>query len=214
MSDDAQASRLARESTLRPSICTFARSSVTATDTLRALRRAGATMIFFGAESGSDKVLASMNKRLTSGQTLELAARIRNFGIIPEFSFVIGNPADPEGDTRDTIRFIRKIKRLNQDAEIIVQHYIPTPHPDGMYGKIDSEIRFPDTPEEWATPRWYNFTVRKDPRLPCARNRPHSLAPQARDTSSRSARRCFLPVRDAGPLPAITRRAPAAEIPN
>jgi anaerobic magnesium-protoporphyrin IX monomethyl ester cyclase len=111
-------------------------------------------------------VLAAMNKRLTSGQTLELAARIRQFGIIPEFSFVLGNPADPEGDTRDTIRFIREIKRLNPDAEIIVQHYIPTPHPDGMYGKIDGEIRFPETPEEWATPRWYNFTVRKDPRLP------------------------------------------------
>ena len=32
-----------------------------------------------------------------------------------------------------------------------MQHYIPTPHPDGMYGKIDGEIQFPDTPEEWAT---------------------------------------------------------------
>ena len=73
-------------------------------ETLRALRRSGATMIFFGAESGSDKVLAEMNKRITSSQTLELAARIRQFGIVPEFSFVFGNPADPAGDTRDTIR--------------------------------------------------------------------------------------------------------------
>jgi anaerobic magnesium-protoporphyrin IX monomethyl ester cyclase len=46
--------------------------------TMRALRRSGATMIFFGAESGSDKVLAEMNKRITSSQTLELAARIRS----------------------------------------------------------------------------------------------------------------------------------------
>lgn len=135
-------------------------------DTLAALRKSGATMIFFGAESGSDATLAAMNKHLTSDQTLALAERIRKFGITPEFSFVLGNPADPEGDTRDTIAFIRKIKRLNPDAEIIVQHYIPTPHPDGMYGQIDGAIRFPETPEEWASERWYNFTVRKDPRLP------------------------------------------------
>jgi anaerobic magnesium-protoporphyrin IX monomethyl ester cyclase len=135
-------------------------------DTLRAIRRAGATMIFFGAESGSDATLLAMNKRITSDQTLELAARIRKFGIIPEFSFVVGNPANPELDTRETIHFIRRIKRLNPDAEIIVQHYIPTPHPDGMFGKIDSAFRFPDTPDEWATDRWFNFTIRQDPRLP------------------------------------------------
>ncbi|MDE3195685.1 MAG: B12-binding domain-containing radical SAM protein [Acidobacteriota bacterium] len=135
-------------------------------ETLDAIRRSGAAMIFFGAESGSDKVLAAMNKRITSDQTLELAARIRKFGIVPEFSFVVGNPANPEQDTRDTIRFIRKIKRLNPDAEIIVQHYTPTPHPDGMYGNVDRRIALPSTPEEWATERWLNFTIRKDPHLP------------------------------------------------
>jgi radical SAM superfamily enzyme YgiQ (UPF0313 family) len=134
-------------------------------ETLRLLRRAGAAMIFFGAESGSDWALQQMNKGMTAEQTLELAARIRHFDIVPEFSFVVGNPQCPERDTRDTISFIRRIKKLNPRAEIIVQHYIPTPHPDGMYGQVDERIDFPSTPEEWATERWYNFTVRKDPRL-------------------------------------------------
>lgn len=134
-------------------------------ETFRTLQRAGAAMIFFGAESGSDWVLEQMNKGIKAEQTLELAARIRQFGIVPEFSFVVGNPKDPERDTRETIRFIRKIKRLNPDAEIIVQHYIPTPHPDGMYGEIESKIEFPRTPEEWATERWHNFTTRHDPHV-------------------------------------------------
>jgi radical SAM superfamily enzyme YgiQ (UPF0313 family) len=134
--------------------------------TWRAIRRSGAAMIFFGAESGSDDVLVQMNKKITTGQTLELAGRIREFDIIPEFSFVIGSPKDPERDTNNTIAFIRRLKKLNRDAEIIVQHYIPTPHPDGMYGDIDGQIRFPATPDEWATERWYNFTTRQDPCLP------------------------------------------------
>lgn len=134
-------------------------------ETLELLRKSGAAMIFFGAESGSDSVLKQMNKQLTTGQTLQLASRIRKFGIVPEFAFVVGNPIDPETDTRETIQFIRKIKRINPDSEIIVQHYIPTPHPDGMYGKIDQKIEFPRTPDEWATDRWYNFTIRRDPKL-------------------------------------------------
>ena len=134
--------------------------------TLESIRDSGAAMIFFGAESGSNEVLAKMNKHLTAEQTLELAARIREYGIIPEFSFVLGSPENPDQDTRETIRFIRKIKSLNPDAEIVVQHYIPTPHPDGMFGDIDGKFAFPSTPEEWASDRWLNFTIRNDPHLP------------------------------------------------
>jgi radical SAM superfamily enzyme YgiQ (UPF0313 family) len=134
-------------------------------NTFRALQKAGSAMIFFGAESGSDWALEQMNKHITTDQTLELAAKIRKFNIVPEFSFVIGNPSRPEQDTRETIRFIRKIKRINPAAEIIVQHYIPTPHPDGMYGEIEGKIEFPRTPEGWATDRWYNFTIRHDPHV-------------------------------------------------
>jgi hypothetical protein len=35
-----------------------------------------------------------------------------------------------------------------------------------MYGEIDDKLQFPKTPEEWASPRWYNFTVRSEPSLP------------------------------------------------
>jgi len=135
-------------------------------ETFRLLQRAGAAMIFFGAESGSNLALEEMNKRITTEQTLELAERIRRFGIVPEFSFVVGNPRDPERDARETFAFIRRIKKINPDAEIIVQHYIPTPSPDGMYGKVEKEISFPSTPDQWATERWYNYSIRRDPRLP------------------------------------------------
>ncbi len=71
--------------------------------TLAALKRGGCTMVFFGAESGSDWALKEMKKGITTEQTLQVASRMRNFGIIPEFSFVVGNPGDPERDTRETL---------------------------------------------------------------------------------------------------------------
>lgn len=134
--------------------------------TLEALRRAGCAMIFFGAESGSDWALREMNKNLTTAQTLELAVRIRRFGIVPEFSFVVGNPRDPERDTRECLAFVRKIKHLNPQAEIILNHYTPVPQRASMYGSVDGKIAFPATPDEWATERWVNFVTHKDPATP------------------------------------------------
>ncbi len=134
--------------------------------TWEAIRSAGCAMIFFGAESGSNRVLKEMNKDLKAEDTLELASRIRRFGIIPEFSIIFGNPRDPEGDTQECFRFIRKLKRLNPDAEIVVQHYTPVPQRDRMYGRVEKDIQFPATPDEWATDRWQRFATQKDPSTP------------------------------------------------
>jgi anaerobic magnesium-protoporphyrin IX monomethyl ester cyclase len=145
-------------------------------NTLELIRKAGCTMIFFGAESGSNRTLEEMKKGITTEQTLTVARRLKGLGIIPEFSFVIGNPRDPEGDTRETIAFIRTIKRINSASEIIMQHYTPVPQRDTkMYGGIDGLVNFPSTPEEWATPRWHNFTIRVNPSMPWLKPRTRQL---------------------------------------
>lgn len=139
--------------------------------TLAALRRAGCTMIYVGAESGSDWVLKEMKKQLTTEQTLEFASRIHRAGIVAEFSFVIGNPRDPDRDTRECLQFIRKIKRLNPESEIIINTYTPVPQRARMYGNVEDQVEFPTTPEEWATDRWQRFTTQKDPASPWLRPR-------------------------------------------
>jgi radical SAM superfamily enzyme YgiQ (UPF0313 family) len=144
-------------------------------ETMASIARAGCTMIFFGAESGADWVLEDMQKGITTEQTLTMARRTREFGIIPEFSFVIGNPRDPETDTRETLAFIRKIKTINPDSEIIIQHYTPTPQPGQMYGDVDDKITFPSTPAEWATRQWLDFTLRIDTGAPWLRTRTKKL---------------------------------------
>jgi radical SAM superfamily enzyme YgiQ (UPF0313 family) len=143
--------------------------------TLDSLRRAGCTMIFFGAESGSNWALKEMQKGITTEQTLQVASRMRHFDIIPEFSFVIGNPNDPERDTNTTLGFIRTIKRLNPASEIIMYHYTPVPQRGAMYGNIDAQISFPTTPEEWASKRWMDFTLRIDPNTPWLKRKTKQL---------------------------------------
>lgn len=143
--------------------------------TWEAIRRAGCAMIFFGAESGSNETLKEMHKDLRAEDTLELASRIRQFGIIPEFSIIFGNPKDPERDTEECIRFIRTLKRLNPDSEIVFQHYTPVPQRDRMYGGVEGQIQFPDSPDEWATDRWQRYATQKDPATPWLRRRTKRL---------------------------------------
>jgi radical SAM superfamily enzyme YgiQ (UPF0313 family) len=140
--------------------------------TLAAIRRAGLVMVYVGAESGSDWVLKEMKKQLKVEQILEFAARIRNFGIIPELSFCLGNPKAPERDTQECLAFIRRVKRLNPEAEIIVNTYTPVPQREKMYGGVEDQVQFPASPEEWATERWQRFTTQKDPSAPWLR--PHT----------------------------------------
>jgi len=104
-----------------------------------------------------------------------MARRMREFGIIPEFSFVVGNPKNPEADTCETLAFIRKIKKINPDSEIIIKHYTPTPQPGQMYGDVNDKITFPSTPAEWASKQWLNFTLRIDTGAPWLRTRTKKL---------------------------------------
>lgn len=138
-------------------------------DTWERLRRSGLKMVFCGAESGSDEVLARMNKggQASSKLTLELAGRMRYYGIVPEFSFVLGNPPDPESDIESTLAFVRRLKRANPATELILYMYSPVPLEGTLYDEARAAgFRFPETLDEWVRGDWQSFSVRRDPGTP------------------------------------------------
>ena len=73
-------------------------------------------MAYIGAEAASDEALNRMRKGSRVDHTLEVAARCRENGVIPEFSFVLGGPDDPEGEIEKTLSFIRRLKQLHPPA--------------------------------------------------------------------------------------------------
>jgi radical SAM superfamily enzyme YgiQ (UPF0313 family) len=134
-------------------------------DTWRRLARAGLTMVFCGAESGSDAVLQKMGKGITTAQILEVAARTRDHGIIPEFSFVFGDPQEPEREIENTLAFVRRLKRVNADMELITYFYTPTPQRRGTYGDVDALSGTPTTLEEWTRPEWVAWMTHEEPQV-------------------------------------------------
>jgi anaerobic magnesium-protoporphyrin IX monomethyl ester cyclase len=137
--------------------------------TWEAMKISGLKMVFCGAESGSTDTLRRMNKGGTASaeQTLELAARMKSYGIVPELSFVVGNPPDPDADLAQTLAFIRRLKQVNEAAEIILYVYSPVPSDGSLYEAAHSAgFNFPETLEGWVSDRWQAFALRRDPSTP------------------------------------------------
>jgi len=133
------------------------------------MRDSGLRMVFMGAESGSDETLKRMNKggSASTDKTLQIADKMRSYGIVPEFSFVLGNPPDPEADVHQTLDFIKRVKRVNPSTEIIMYVYTPVPLAGELYDEAQAQgFLFPQTLEEWISPDWQDFSQRRSAQIP------------------------------------------------
>jgi radical SAM superfamily enzyme YgiQ (UPF0313 family) len=138
------------------------------------IRRSKLRMAYIGAETADDEALNRMRKGSRVEHTTEVAIRCREYGVVPELSFILGGPEDPEGDIEKTFRFIRKIKQLNPASEIILYFYSPTPQRERGVAPVNglrlpvlrsygpSGPALPTTPEEWTEPRWVSWVCHQD----------------------------------------------------
>lgn len=141
---------------------------------LKKMREAGCKMIFLGAETGNDAILKQMDKGGTqSGEQIKrFAGRMAEFDIIPEMSFVLGMPGESESAVNrqidEDIRFIKEIKSINPNAEIIIYVYSPVPVPGSdLYKQVQATgFKFPEKLDDWINDTWSNFDLRKNPLTP------------------------------------------------
>lgn len=143
-------------------------------ESIALLRESGCKMIFFGAETGNDKILKQMDKGGTQSgeQIARFAERMKKFDIIPEYSFVLGMPAPTPEEVMEQIefdiQFIKKIKSINPEAEIIIYTYSPVPSEGSELYKqvLANGFEFPKKLEDWINPAWEKFDLRKNPLTP------------------------------------------------
>lgn len=138
------------------------------------VRKSRLRMAYIGAESPSDWLLHDVRKGTRTDQTLEAVEKCRRNGVIPELSFMLAPPQDPEGETEKTFEFIRHIKRVHPRTEIMLYVYAPLPPAPGSANpQVElsvSRLRdsgggpliFPATAEEWALPQWVAYWCHTD----------------------------------------------------
>jgi radical SAM superfamily enzyme YgiQ (UPF0313 family) len=131
-------------------------------------------MAFMGAESPDGAMLKAIRKGTRPDQTLAVAELCKRMGVIPELSFMVAPPENTEQQTEHTFEFIRELKRVNPDCEIIVYIYTPLPessmHPKDrgkgrapmLFDVHGEPVVFPETAEEWTQPQWVAYACHAD----------------------------------------------------
>jgi radical SAM superfamily enzyme YgiQ (UPF0313 family) len=97
---------------------------------------------------------------------------MKNFDIVPEYSFVLGTPAPTPEEVMEQIdfdiNFIKKVKAANPLTEIVLYTYSPVPTEGSeLFETVKSSgFKYPRTLEEWVSPQWERFDLRKNPLTP------------------------------------------------
>jgi radical SAM superfamily enzyme YgiQ (UPF0313 family) len=140
----------------------------------RLVRKSRLRMAYIGAESPSDWLLHDIRKGTRSDQTLAAIEQCRSHGVVPELSFMLAPPQDPEGETERTFEFIRHIKRLHPPTEVMIYIYTPLPpradNTNAQVARMAATLRdrcgnpvhFPRSAEEWAQPHWLGYWCHQD----------------------------------------------------
>ena len=114
------------------------------------LARSGLARIFFGLESGSARVLRSVNKRLDLGTAYRTAERCYRAGIQTSFNLIFGLPAEEADDLRETLAMVDEVGRYNPEAAFFTNIFSPYPGSPIFPEAVRRGVREPETLEEWA----------------------------------------------------------------
>jgi radical SAM superfamily enzyme YgiQ (UPF0313 family) len=126
-------------------------------ETLASLKRTGLVGIYFGIESGSQKILTLINKRITPDMVLDLNLRLRAKAIVPHYSFMAGFPGETRGDFEKTVQLMDRLKQENPEALIWkINRYTPYPGTRLFDVAVQSGFRPPTTFEGWSRVHFYS----------------------------------------------------------
>lgn len=92
-------------------------------DVLQLMKQAGCAGLYFGLESGSDRVLKAINKRITVDQIIKVSNMVYDSGIPAATSVLLGLPDETKENMEETLRLMKRVKADLFD----VNSYTPLP---------------------------------------------------------------------------------------
>lgn len=90
----------------------YSRLDVIDSEMIEAMSRAGCRKIYFGIESGSDKIQKIINKKLDLGKIKTILQALIKFNIFSEYSFIFGIPEETDKDLKMTLEFCGELRKM------------------------------------------------------------------------------------------------------
>jgi anaerobic magnesium-protoporphyrin IX monomethyl ester cyclase len=102
--------RRMKEENIRIQWSTQSRVNTFDEDLAKEMKDAGCVCLFFGFESGSQRILDFLKKDITVKQSLNAAKLCREFGILIFADYMLGIPTETEKELEETYQMIKKIR--------------------------------------------------------------------------------------------------------
>jgi len=87
-------------------------------DIFKKMRDSGCVSIYFGIESGSDKMLKIIEKGVTVEDNLKALRAVKEAGLFTVIQLVIGMPGENSRTIKETIEFIRRAREILGEVEL------------------------------------------------------------------------------------------------
>lgn len=98
----------------------------------------GCRWVFFGVESGSERMLQKMNKRIPYDKIEETFTNCKKAGIIAIGSFIVGFPGETTDDVAQTVNLIEKL-----DTPLVNLNYFALVPGSDIYYQLLDEGKYP-----------------------------------------------------------------------
>ncbi|MCK5378101.1 MAG: B12-binding domain-containing radical SAM protein [Acidobacteria bacterium] len=132
-------------------------------DFLQLLESAGCKALVVGIESGSQRILDLINKKISINQVIEFNKRLKKFNLIPRYCFMMGFPTETEEDIRQTVSLILQLIEDNENLVKDINIYTPYPGTDLYELSIKHGFRPPQKLEDWASLNWRSINRKRTP---------------------------------------------------
>jgi radical SAM superfamily enzyme YgiQ (UPF0313 family) len=106
--------------------------------------------MYFGVESGSQKVLNILNKSIKIKDIIRSAEITNDIGIIADYSWMIGIPGEDKLDLQKTITLIKKVKNINPNSEFSIKILFPYPKTEIFNHAINQGFKPPSNLLGWS----------------------------------------------------------------
>jgi radical SAM superfamily enzyme YgiQ (UPF0313 family) len=113
-------------------------------------KKHGCSQMYFGAESGSQRVLNILNKNISVEDIIQSARITKDADLSADYSWMIGIPGETKEDRKETIRLIKKIKEINHKSEFSIKILFPYPGTQIYEAAKQEGFKSPSNLIDWA----------------------------------------------------------------
>jgi anaerobic magnesium-protoporphyrin IX monomethyl ester cyclase len=126
-------------------------------EVLKQLGKIGLQKVFFGVESGSQRILDMVSKQMKVEDVLIALKNITKYGILADFSFINGFPGEERSDVLKSLELRNQIKKISPHSSATFFVYTPLPGTELTETSVKIGYKKPLRVADWQSYEYHSF---------------------------------------------------------